>query len=161
MTMPAAVEAWRARTSPGAQALLALGALAIVAVLAWLLVLDPLARDLASTEAALGDMQAKLAQSRKHSDELAGLAQAPPRTAETDARGAVERTLAQQGLRPAVTALQAKDRRIEITFEAIDFAALTRLVDALGREARVYPVEALLATRTAPGSVRAEVAFAP
>ena len=78
-----------------------------------------------------------------------------------DARGAVERTLAQQGLRPAVTALQAKDRRVEITFEAIDFAALTRLVDALGREARVYPVEALLATRTAPGSVRAEVAFAP
>jgi type II secretory pathway component PulM len=81
--------------------------------------------------------------------------------AATDLRGAVERTLAQQGLRAAVTALQAREQRVEVTFEAIDFAALTRLVDALAREAHVYPVDALLAARTAPGSVRAEMAFVP
>ena len=161
MRLPAALEAWRARTSPGAQALGALGALGIVAALAWALVLDPLARDVASTEAALADAKAKLAQARARSDDLAGLSKASPRAAEADVRGAIERTLAQQGLRPALTALQAREQRSEATFEAIDFAALTRLVDALGREARVYPVEAMLAARTTPGSVRAEVAFAP
>jgi type II secretory pathway component PulM len=152
---------WRSRASPREQALVSVGALLVVATLAWAFVLDPLAGDQVSTDAALGEARAAHAQARTQRDELAVLAQSAPQPTGADARGAVERVLVQHGLRAAVTAQQATAARVEITFEAVDFAALTALVEALGREARLFPVEALLAARTVPGSVRAEIAFAP
>ncbi|MDH5286522.1 MAG: type II secretion system protein M [Betaproteobacteria bacterium] len=155
-----AFASWRSRTAPREQALIGVGALLVAAALAWAFVVDPLARATSAAEQALRDGRAQLAQARAQAAELAAAAKAAPRAPDTELRPAVERALAQRGLLPALTALQAKDRRIELTFEAIDFAALTALVDALGREARLFPVEALLAARTAPGSVRAEVAFA-
>lgn len=161
MTLHAMLASWRARTAPAAQALWALGALAVLAALAWALVLDPLARDLAATQTALDDARTKLARARMHREDLAGLAKAPAHTTAADLRGIVERGIAQAGLRPAVTALQVREQRVDVTFEAIDFAALTALLDTLGREAGVHPVEVLLAARTSPGSVRAEVVLAP
>jgi len=154
-----AFASWRSRTAPRVQALMGVGALLIVAALAWAFVLDPLARDTDVAEQALRDARSQLAQARARADELAALAKPPARAPDADPRQAVERVLEQQGLRSALTALQAKDRRVELTFEAIDFVALTTLVDALGREARLFPAEALLAARTATGSVRAEIAF--
>lgn len=148
--------AWRARAAPREQALVALGAVAVLAALGWLLVLAPLARDLAAAEASLHRAKTAHGRALAQAAELARLrGSATP--APADARGAAERVLAQRGLRGQVTSLQAKDGRVEIAFEAIDFAALTALVDALGRDARLFPAEALLAARTTPGSVRAEL----
>jgi type II secretory pathway component PulM len=155
-----AFASWRARTAPREQALAAIGALLVAAALAWAFVVDPLARATSAAEQALREGRAQLAQAQLQATELAAAAKAAPRAPDADPRAAVELALAQQGLSSTLTALQAKDRRVELTFEAIDFAALTALVDTLGREARLFPVEALLAARTAPGSVRAEIAFA-
>jgi type II secretory pathway component PulM len=155
--MLAAVRAWQAQTSRREQALVVAGATLVVAALAWTFVLGPLARDLDATEAALADARTALAAARLQADELAGLSRTPLPPVVTQARADVERVLAQRGLRGSVTALQAKDQRVELTFEAIDLPALTGLVEALGREARMHPVDALLAARTTPGGVRAEL----
>lgn len=153
-------QAWKAGTSTRERVLLGLGALVVVAGLAWALVLDPLARDLAATESSLREKRVALAAARWQAEDVAALAKAPAPAA-PDVRASVERVLAQRGLRGAVTSLQARDARVELTFEAIDFAALTGLIDALGREARLFPVDALLAARTAPGTVRAEIVLVP
>lgn len=155
-----AFASWRSRTAPREQALIGVGALLVAAALAWAFAIDPLARATSATEQVLREGRTQLAQAQVQAAELAATAKAAPRTPDTELRAAVERALAQRGLLTAITALQAKDRRVDLTFEAIDFAALTALVEALGREARLFPVEALLAARTAPGSVRAEIAFA-
>lgn len=159
MSLRDAFASWRARTAPRVQALTGVGALLIVAALAWTFVLDPLARDTDVAEQALRDARSQLVQARARAEELPALAKSPAQAPEADPRQAVERVLVHQGLRSTLTALQAKDRRVELTFEAIDFVALTTLVDALGREARLFPAEVLLAARTAPGSVRAEIAL--
>jgi type II secretory pathway component PulM len=150
---------WWTDAAPRQHALAALGALLVAGAPVALLVAVPLQRDLASTEAALVDARAAVAEARRQAAEI-GTARAGALLAAGDARAAVERILVQRGVRSLVTALQGKDGRIEVTFEAIDFATLTALVEALAREARVFPVEALVAARTTPGSVRAEIAFA-
>lgn len=149
---------WWIDAVPRQRTLAALGALLIVGAPLALLVVAPLLRDLATTEAALRDARAAVVEARRQAAEIAAARAGPPIGA-VDARADVERTLAERGLRSLATALQGKDARVEVTFEAIDFVALTGLVEALAREARVFPAEALLAARTTPGSVRAEIAF--
>lgn len=156
--MRAAFTSWRARAAPREQALVALAALLVVGALAWRFLIVPLNVDLAATEDRLTRARLDLAQARAQAGELAQSRNAP--TSPGDARAAVERLLAQQSLRGALTAIAAKDGRVELTFEAIDFAALTLLVDALGQDTKLFPVEALIAARTTPGSVRAELTLA-
>ncbi len=150
---------WWVDAAPGQRALATLGALLVAGAPLALLVVAPLQRGLASTEAALRDARSAVVEARRQAAEIAAARASAP-LGVGDTRAAVERTLAQRGLRNLVTALQGKDGRVEVTFEAIDFATLTALVEALAREARVFPVEALVAARTTPGSVRAEIAFA-
>lgn len=158
--MNAMLAAWRARASAREQALIVLGGVVAAAVLGWMLVLAPLERATLEAEARLGDTREALRQARQRAGDLAAFARSAAPAAGADLRGTVERAIAARGLRAAVTALQGTDTRVEITFEAVDFAALTALVGDLGREAKVFPVEALLVARTSPGSVRAEIAFA-
>jgi type II secretory pathway component PulM len=152
-----ALQRWRARATPREQALVVAAVAIVVATAAWTLVVAPLMRDLDATQAQLAQARADLATARTQADELAGFARDAPAPPPADARAVVERILVARGVRSAVTALQAKPGRVELTFEAIDVPALTTLLDALAREARLFPAEVLLAARTAPGSVRAEL----
>lgn len=151
--------AWQARASPRERWLVGTALALVLAAAGWAWVLDPLQRDLAATGDAARDARAALARAQGQADALAGLARASA-PAPAAPGPATERLLAQRGLRAAVTSLQARDARVDLMFEAIDFVALTGFVDAMGREARLFPVEVLLAARTTPGSVRAEIAFA-
>lgn len=150
-------DAWHSR-SPRERALIAAGLAVVVAAIAWGFVVEPLQRDLQERKVALREAQADLARARAQVDDLARLAGGP--SGGSDAHVAAQTVIARRGLRPALTASQSRDGRVELTFEAVDFAALTALIDALGREARLFPVDALLAARTAPGSVRAEIILA-
>jgi type II secretory pathway component PulM len=139
--------------------LAAVALLVVAGALAWSFVLVPLERDLAATESALREARAGLDVARRQAAALREVATTPAAQPGADAKTATERILVEHGVRSAVTTLQAKDGRVELTFESIDFAAVTRLVEALGRDARLFPVDALLAARTSPGSVRAELAL--
>jgi hypothetical protein len=49
---------------------------------------------------------------------------------------------------------------VRLTFASIDMPSLAVLLDALAREEQLFPVEALLAARVEPGTVRAELVLA-
>ena len=83
----------------------------------------------------------------------------PGRRGHPDPRAAAERVVAAAGLRGDLTAIERGDGRVRLTFAAIDFAALNALIEQLGRDEQLFVVEALLAARVVPGSVRAELAL--
>jgi hypothetical protein len=66
----------------------------------------------------------------------------------------------ERGLRPAVTALDVQDGRVRLTFAAVRFDALVALLDALARTDGLRAVDAVLAARVEPGTVRAELTLA-
>jgi type II secretory pathway component PulM len=68
--------------------------------------------------------------------------------------------LAERGLRPAVTAIDVQDGRVRLTFAAVRFDALIALLDALARTDGLRAVDAVLAARVEPGTVRAELTLA-
>lgn len=152
-------ETWL-HASPRERGLLALAAVVVVGALGYAFVWQPLARDLAAGEVSVREARARAAWAQLALDEIAGLTRTakPPRTA--DPRAAVERVVGAQGLRGALSSLDAQGGRIRVTFAAIDFEALTALVDVLGHEEQLFADEALLAARVEPGTVRAELALA-
>ena len=151
------LRAFWSQASPRERVLVALGALVVVGSIGHAFVWEPLTRDLDSTGRALVDARANVEEARKAAGEIAGLRRdaRAPRTA--DARAAAERVIFAQGLRAALTALDAREGRVRLTFAAIDVEALSALLEQLGREEQLFPREALLAARVAPGSVRAEL----
>ena len=152
---------WWIDAAPGQRALAALGALLVVGAPLALLVVAPLQRDLACHGGGTA-RRPRRPWSRRAGKPRRSRRRAPAAPARRGRRACGGRAHRSRSAACAacVTALQGKDGRVEVTFEAIDFAALTALVEALAREARVFPVEALVAARTTPGSVRAEIAFA-
>ena len=78
-----------------------------------------------------------------------------------DPRAAVERVLAERGLRPAVTALESRKGRVRLTFAAVRFDALSSVARHVGaHRGGLRAVEAVLAARVEPGTVRAELTLA-
>ena len=113
----------------------ALGVLALG--LAWLVVWQPLARD------------------------MDRLARSTPSVAVVDPRAALDPVLAQQNLKAAVTTIERiDDERIRLTFDTIGFDALTAFLDSLQRDARLRPVELVATARVEPGQVRADLTLA-
>ena len=100
-----------------------------------------------------------LAAARAQAADLVALQKAPPRR-----RGpmlpAIERSVAERGLRADAGALDEKDGRVRITFAAVRFDALVPLLDALAQGAGVQVIDASLAQRVEPGMVRAEFVLA-
>jgi type II secretory pathway component PulM len=92
--------------------------------------------------------------------EIAGLARAPSPAAIGEPRVALDRVLAQHGLRSAVTQSEWQDGRARLVFAAVGFDALVAALEALQREGRLRVVEATLTARVEPGTVRAEVVLA-
>jgi type II secretory pathway component PulM len=106
---------------------------------------DAIARD----ASALGDARARVA-------EIASLSKTSvPATG--DAKGDLERALAQSGLRQAVTQLDWQDGRARLTFADIGFEPLVRVLETLQRDARLRVIDAKLTGRVDAGTVRAEL----
>jgi len=149
--------AWLHATSRE-RVLVVLGTIVVVAAFGHAFVWEPLMRDLASTDRALASAHARVTQSQQAANELAGLKREAktPRTA--DPRAAAERVVMAAGLRGDLTAIGINDGRVRLTFAAIDFPVLNALIEQLGREEQLFTVEALIAARVVPGSVRAELA---
>lgn len=145
--------------SPRERGMLALGALVVAGAIVYAL-WQPVQRDLVADRRALAELEARATSARRTADEIAGLAREvrAPRT--PDARAAVERVVDAQGLRSALTAVDTQSERVRLTFAAVDFAALTGLLDRLAREEQLFPVEAMLAAHATRGTVRAELSLA-
>lgn len=127
-------------------------AIVVAVALTWPL-RDAIARageDLAHQRALLDVVRARVA-------ENVALERAAPVTGD-DRRAAIERALAEHGLRFVRDAQDADGNRYVI--ESAPFDVLVRTLDALARDAHARVVEATLAARVEPGTVRAELAFA-
>lgn len=151
-------DAWT-RASTREQALIVVAVVAVVGGLGHAFVWEPLMRDLSVSDRALASAHAIAERSRQAANEIAGLAREARAPRTPDLRVAAERVVTAAGVRGEVTAIEAREGRVRLTFAAIDFAALEALIEQLGREEQLFPVEALVAARVEPGSVRAELAL--
>ena len=150
---------WSAKSS--AERLL-VGAVALIAIVAigWLALWQPITRDIAALRVANAREAAALAEARRTMDEMAGLAREAAPPASADPRADFERIVSQQGLRGALTQQDWKEGRASVVFGAVDFEALVAALEALQRDARLRVVEATIAARVEPGTVRAELVLA-
>jgi type II secretory pathway component PulM len=145
---------WQLRT-PGERAgWTGAGALAAVLV-AWLVVVHPAARDSERLTRQLAAQRVALAQARRQSDEIAGLARNSAVLAPRDVRSTLDAEVARQHLKAAVD--RVDDKRIRLTFDAIDFGALMSLLDTLQRSVGIRPVDLTATARVQPPQVRAEL----
>ena len=156
MTSRERFDDWRARSSPRERAGVAIAVLVVLAAAAYW-ASAPLADALARNREALGVGRARVERMTTIANDVAGLAR-DARTARTaEPRAAAERVVSESGLRDRLTALDVEAGRVRMTFDAIEFGTVVALVERLGRDEQLFPVEALLAARVEPGSVRAEL----
>ena len=138
-----------------------IGAAVVLALAAgWLWIWQPMNDDIARLKRDLPRAQAVLATARAQAEALAALQRTSALAKSGDPRAAVERVLAERSLRPAVTALDVQEGRVRLTFAAVRFDTLVALLDALARTDGLRAVDAVLAARVEPGTVRAEITFA-
>jgi len=148
---------WQLRSRPERQVLIAVGAVVALA-LAWLIVWQPLERDSERLTRRLANDRAALADARRASDEIAGLARAAAAPIAADPRAALDSVLAAQNLRTAASAIErVDDDRVRVTLDRIGVDALTALLDALQRDARLRAVEVVATARVETGLVRADL----
>ena len=150
---------WQLRSPAERTAWLIVGGIALVLV-AWLLVWQPLTSETERLERRLMEQRAALATARRQADEIAALARSAVEPSPRDARADVESALARQGLK-ATAIDRGEDQRLRVTLDAVSFEALTRLLEALQRDARLNAVDLTAAARVEPGQVRAEMTVAP
>ena len=148
---------WQLRSRAERTAWLIVGGIALV-LLAWLLIWQPLTSETERLERRLMEQRAALATARRQADEIAALARSAVEPSPRDARADVESALARQGLK-ATAIDRGEDQRLRVTLDAVSFEALTRLLEALQRDARLNAVDLTAAARVEPGQVRAEMTF--
>jgi type II secretory pathway component PulM len=148
---------WQLRSPAERTAWLIVGGIAFVLV-AWLLIWQPLTRETERLERRLMEQRAALATARRQADEIAALARSAAEPSPRDARADVESALARQGLK-ATAIDRGEDQRLRVTLDAVSFEALTRLLEALQRDARLNAVDLTAAARVEPGQARAEMTF--
>lgn len=159
MTMSERLRDSWSRASARERLLLSLGAIVVAGSLGHAFLWEPLMRDLATTDRSLVAARARVAQSQRAVNELPGLVREAKTPRTSDPRAAAERVVNAAGLRSDLTAIGVSDGRVRLTFAAIDFTVLNALIELLGRDEQLFPVEALVAARVVPGSVRAELAL--
>jgi len=148
---------WQLRSRPERQVLIAVGAVVALA-LAWLIVWQPLERDSERLTRRLANDRAALADARRASDEIAGLARAAAAPIAADPRAALDSVLAAQNLRTAASAIErVDDDRVRVTLDRLGFDGLTALLDALQRDSRLRAVEVVATARVETGLVRADL----
>jgi len=151
---PAPVARWLAGKSRVERRIVVAIAVAVGVAVLWLGLWQPLRHDAEAMRSARDANASTLAAARKMTEEAAGLARATPAGAPANARAALERVLAQQNLRGAVTQLDWQEGRAHVVFAAIPYDALVALLEAL------RAVDATLTARVEPGAVRAELTLA-
>jgi type II secretory pathway component PulM len=100
-----------------------------------------------------------LAAAQAQADDLATLQRAAAPARPTEPRAALERVLAERGLRAGAGALDTKEGRTRVTLDAVRFTDLVAILDGIARTDGLRVVDATLATRIEPGVVRAELVF--
>ncbi|HXL83865.1 MAG TPA: type II secretion system protein M [Casimicrobiaceae bacterium] len=148
---------WQLRSPAEHTVWLVVGGIALV-LLAWVLIWQPLTRDTERLERRLIEQRTTLATARRQADEIAALARSTADPSPRDARSDVESALARQGLK-ATAIDRGDDQRLRVTLDAVSFAALTSLLEALQRDARLNAVDLTATARVEPGQVRAEMTF--
>ncbi len=156
---PAFARAWD-RMSPRERRL-AVGAAAVVLLAAaWSLVWLPLQADASRARLELQRDRIELAAARAQATEIAGLERSVQPQFSGNPRVAIERVIGERGLQRAVTSVDVKDNRTNITFAAIGFDALVGLLDSLGKTEGLRAVDARLTSLVEPGALRAEITLA-
>ena len=156
---PALASAWD-RASHRERAMIAIAAIVLVLAAGWTGLWLPMEADIARLQRDLPRAHSVLATARAQANDLVALQRSSAPVKSADPRAAVERVLAERGLRPAVAALDVQDGRVRLTFAAVRFDALIGLLDALARADGLRAVDAVLAARVEPGTVRAELTLA-
>jgi type II secretory pathway component PulM len=141
----------------GIAAALAIGA---AIALLWIVFWQPMSRDAAALRLAKAGDDAALAQAREIAREMASVPPGAVQSAPADARALLDRVLAQQNLRGAVTSIDWREGRARIVMAAVGYDALIAALEALQRDARLRVVEATITARVEPGVVRAEFTVA-
>jgi type II secretory pathway component PulM len=154
-----AMQWWHLRSRREQLVIILVAAVAAIALL-WAFVWQPLQRDTERLARALSDGRAALAEARKQSDEIAGLARNAPAAPPGDARAAIESAMSRQGLKPTGGIERVGDQRWRTTFAAVSFDSLTAFIDGLQRDAGVRAAEVSVTARVEPGQVRADVTLA-
>ncbi|MCC7039495.1 MAG: type II secretion system protein M [Burkholderiales bacterium] len=139
--------------------LVTLAAIVVAGALGFVWLWQPMLADKARLARDLPRERAMLAAARAQAADLAALGRlpAPPRTALVPA---IERALAEHGIRAAAGGLDETGGRVRLELAAVRFDALLRFLAALTRAGDVRVVEATLTQRVAPGEVRAELVLA-
>jgi type II secretory pathway component PulM len=156
---PAALARWWSTKSRGERTLA--GGLAIVAIatVAWWALWQPLARDISALRVANARDAVALGEARRMTDEIAGLARAAAPAAPADPRADFRRIVASRACavrsrsRSGRTGARRRVRRGRLR------RAIATL-EALQRDARMRVVDAMIAARVEPGTVRAELVLA-
>ena len=156
---PAFVRGWDRMSSRERRLAVGTGAVVLL-VAAWTLVWLPLQEDVPRARADLQRDRAVLAAARAQATEIAGLERSAQPQFSGNPRVAIERVTGERGLQGAVTSLDVKDNRANVTFAAIGFDALVGLLDSLGKTEGLRAVDARLTSRVEPGALRAEVTLA-
>ena len=156
---PELASAWD-RASPRERAMIVIAAIVLVLAAGWTGLWLPMEADIARLQRDLPRAHGVFATARAQADDLVALQRTSVPVKSADPRAAVERVLAERGLRPAVAALDVQDGRVRLTFAAVRFDALIGLLDALARTDGLRAVDAVLAARVEPGTVRAELTLA-
>lgn len=148
---------WRLRTRPERIAIALAGA-AVVLMLLWLIVLDPLQRDSDRLARRLVDQRGALVEAQRQANEIAGLARSAPVAVTGDARAAIEAALARSNLKPSARAVErVDDTHWHLGFDGVAFDALTALLEGLQRDTGLRAAEVSVTARVEPGQVRADV----
>ena len=157
---PAPITRWLAAKTRTERRIVAAIAVAGGAAVLWAVIWQPLARDADAMRAAHAINTTELAAARKMTEEAAGLARTAGTPAPVDVRAALDRILAQQNLRGAVTQLEWQEGRARVVFAAVPYDALIALLEALQRDGGLRAVDATLTARVEAGTVRAELTLA-
>jgi type II secretory pathway component PulM len=153
----ATIQWWQLR-SAGERRVSAVAAVAIAVAVLWLLAWQPLVRDSERLAHRLPADRAALADARRQTDAIAGLARSAPGPLAGDPRAALDPVLAARNLKGAATAIERIDNdRLRVTFDTIGFDTLSTLLDALQRDAHLRAVEVVATARVETGLVRADV----
>ena len=153
---PALVRFWDG-ASPRERMLVLVACVFVALAAAWVAVWQPIVADTARLERDRARDRVILASARADAEEISGAQRAATPVRGMDPRAAVDRVLAERGLRPLLTALDLQDGRVRATFDAIRLDALVGALDALAKSDGLFPIEMTLTPRVEPGTLRAEL----
>ena len=148
------------RASSRERALVAVATVVVVLAAGWSWLWQPMTEDIARLQRDRVRDQMVLATARAQAADLVALQRTSGSAKSGDPRVAVERVLAERGLRAAVTTFELQDGRVRVTMSAVRFDALIAMLYTLARTDAMRATDVVLAARVDPGTVRAELTLA-